>query len=148
MSTNGTVYADSSFLISLLVEDGNTDEAKRFMARHTRILQFNALHRLEVRNGLRLRVWRGEIDAQRRSAALRLIENDLADGLLLHVPLAWTDALRQAEKLSAAHAEELGCRAADTLHVAAALLAESELFLSFDKKQRALAKAAGLHVKP
>lgn len=148
MSANGPVYADSSFLISLLIEDGNTDEAKRYMSRHPEILHFNALHRLEVRNGLRLRVWRGEIDAQRRSAALRQIEEDLEDGILAHVPLPWTDALRQAEKLSAAHAEDIGCRSADTLHVAAALLAESGQFLSFDKKQRALAKAAGLEVKP
>lgn len=148
MSQSPAIYADSSFLISLHCDDSNADAAREYMRRKAATLVFNPLHRLEVRNGLRLRVFQGSMTPTELSAALRLIENDLADGLLLHVPLAWTDALRQAEKLSAAHAEELGCRAADTLHVAAALLAESGLFLSFDKKQRALAKAAGLQVKP
>jgi predicted nucleic acid-binding protein len=99
-------------------------------------------------NGLRLMVFRGEMRKDERGAALRQIEEDLADGVLVHVPLPWTDALRQAEQLSAAHAERIGSRSADTLHVAAAMLAKSRRFLTFDKRQRELAKAAGLEVKP
>ena len=146
--TPATAYADSSFLMSLAVEDANTEEAKRFMSRQPEPLPFNPLHRLEVRNGLRLRVHRGDIDAFRRTAALRQIEEDLEDGLLVHQAMPWTDALRRAEQLSADHAEQIGSRAADTLHVAAALLAEAQRFLSFDKRQRDLAKAAGLKVFP
>lgn len=141
-------YADSSFLMSLNVEDANTEAAQRFMSRHPSVLPFNPLHRLEVRNGLRLRVWRGEIDTHRRAAAFRQIEEDLEEGIMIHQAMPWTDALRRAEQLSADHAERLGNRAADTLHVAAAMLAEARRFLSFDKRQRDLAKAAGLDVKP
>ncbi|MFZ4776536.1 MAG: type II toxin-antitoxin system VapC family toxin [Terrimicrobiaceae bacterium] len=142
------IYADSSFLISLLVEDGNTEEARRFMDRHLEALPFNPLHRLEVRNGLRLRVWRKDIDPARRTAALRQIEEDLEDGLLVHQAMPWTEAMRKAEQLSTDHAERIGSRAADTLHVSAALLAGAGRFLSFDKRQRQLAKAGGLDVKP
>jgi hypothetical protein len=46
------------------------------------------------------------------------------------------------------HAERIGSRSADTLHVAAAMLAGTRRFLSFDKRQRELARAAGLEVKP
>jgi predicted nucleic acid-binding protein len=141
-------YADSSFLISLAIEDGNTIEAKGFLLRHPEALPFNPLHRLEVRNGIRLRVQRGEIDPARRQAAFRQIEADIADGLLVHHAMPWTEALRQAEQLSAEHAGRIGSRSADTLHVAAALLAGAKRFLSFDKRQRELAKAAGLEVKP
>ena len=141
-------YADSSFLISLSVEDANTAAAQRFMSRHPAVLPFNPLHRLEVRNGLRLRVWRAEIDSPRLAAALRQIEQDLEEGMMIHQAMPWTDALRRAEQLSADHAERIGNRAADTLHVAAAMLAGARRFLSFDKRQRALAKAAGLEVKP
>jgi predicted nucleic acid-binding protein len=141
-------YADSSFLVSLFTEDTNSAAATRFMERNPDPLPFNPLHRLEVRNGIRLRVQRGEIDTDRRTAAFRQIEEDLADGLLVHSPLPWTDALRKAEHLSADHAERIGNRSADTLHVAAALLAGATRFLSFDKRQRELAKAAGLEVKP
>ena len=36
----------------------------------------------------------------------------------------------------------------DLLHVAIALECGAQIFLSFDKRQRRLAKAAGLKVKP
>jgi len=141
-------YADSSFLMSLLIEDGNTDEAKQFMARNPAVLAFNPLHRLEVRNGLRLRVHRGEIDKPARAAALRRIDEAIEGGNLAHCPIPWTDALRKAEQLSASYAERIGSRAVDTLHVGAALVAGARRFLTFDKRQRDLAKAAGLDVKP
>ena len=141
-------YADSSFLMSLFIEDANTDAAERFISRNPTLLAFNPLHRLEVRNGLRLRVHRGEIDKPARSAALRRIDEAIEGGRLAHVALPWTDTLRKAEQLSADYAERIGSRSVDTLHVAAAMLAGSHRFLSFDKRQRELAKAAGLEVKP
>ena len=140
-------YADSSFLVSLFMEDGNTGAAEQFIARHPAVLAFNPLHRLEVRNGLRLRVHRGEIDKPARAAALRRIDEAIEGGKLAHSPLPWTDAIRKAGQLSADHAERIGSRAADTLHVAAAMLAGTRRFLSFDKRQRELAKAAGLELK-
>jgi len=143
-----TSYADSSFLVSLHGNDTNAGEARRFMVRHPEALPFNPLHRLEVRNGLRLAVFRGDMTKEERTSALRQIEEDLGDGVLVHRAMPWTDALRKAELLSADHAEQIGCRAADTLHVAAALLVPARRFLSFDKRQRGLAKAAGLDVKP
>jgi predicted nucleic acid-binding protein len=141
-------YADSSFLVSLHTDDTHAEAARRFMARHPEELPFNPLHRIEVLNGIRLMVFRTELSQAERAAALRQIEEDLADGVLVHVPLPWTDALRKAEQLSAAHAEQSGSRSADTLHIAAAMLAGTRRFLSFDKRQRELAKAAGLEVKP
>jgi predicted nucleic acid-binding protein len=142
------VYADSSFLMSLFLEDANTGSAEQFIARHPAVLAYNPLHRLEVRNGLRLRVHRGEIDKPARAAALHRMDEAIEDGKLVYTPLPWTDALRKAEQLSAAHAERIGSRAEDTLHVAAAILTAARRFLSFDKRQRELAKAAGLEVKP
>lgn len=146
--TPAAIYADSSFLVSLHTADANAEAARRFMARHPEELPFTPLHRLEVFNGLRLAVFRGEMTGDDRAAALRQIEEDLADGVLVHAPLPWTDALRKAEHLSADHAEHIGSRSADTIHVAAAILAGAGRFLSFDKRQRDLAKAAGLEVKP
>ncbi len=141
-------YADSSFLVSLHTNDTNAEAARRFMARHPEELPFTPLHRMEVWNGIRLMVFRAELSQAERTAVLRQIDEDLADGVLVHIPLPWTDALRKAEQLSADHAERIGSRSADTLHVAVALLAGARRFLSFDKRQRELAKAAGLEVKP
>ncbi len=146
--TQAEDYAESSFLMSLFMEDGNTGRAEQFIARHPAVLAFNPLHRLEVPNGLRLRVHRGEIDKHARAAALRQLDDAIESGKLAHSPIPWTDALRKAEQLSVDHAERIGSRSADTLHVAAAMLAGARRFLSFDKRQRKLAKAAGLEVKP
>ena len=55
---------------------------------------------------------------------------------------------RAAEVLSAKHAASAGQRTIDLLHVAIALEAGAKTFLSFDQRQRKLAKAAGLKVKP
>ena len=141
-------YPDSSFVISLYCNDKNTEEARRFMARHPEALAFNPYHRLEVFNGLRLRVHRGDMTKEERATVLRRIDENLSDGILAHVPLPWTDALRKAEQLSADHAEHIGSRSADTLHVAVAMLVGTRRFLSFDKRQRELANAVGLEVKP
>jgi predicted nucleic acid-binding protein len=142
------VYADSSFLISLLVEDGNSAEAKTYMSKNPERLIFSPLHRLEVRNGIRLRVFRGEIDTMRREAAFRQIDEDLLDEVFQHTPLNWPLVLRRAEELGSLYGESTGNRAADILHVACALELGSRQFLSFDRRQRALAKVAGLKVKP
>ncbi|MEI6035588.1 MAG: type II toxin-antitoxin system VapC family toxin [Verrucomicrobiae bacterium] len=141
-------YADSSFIVSLHSDDANAGVARRFMSRHQEELPFNPLHRLEVRNGLRLAVFRQEMTHEEGTRAMRQIEEDLEDGILVHSAMPWTDALRRAEQLSEDHAERIGNRAADTLHVAAAMLAGARRFLSFDKRQRDLAGAAGLEVKP
>lgn len=141
-------YADSSFLVSLHTRDANTEAARRYMEKNPETLPFNPILRLEVLNGIRMMVFRGEMTPGERAVALRQIEEDLADGILIHTPLPWTNALRRAEQLSEAHAEQIGSRSADTLHVAAALLAGFRRFLSFDKRQRQLAKAAGLTAKP
>jgi hypothetical protein len=55
-------------------------------------------------------------------------------------------AMDRARRLSATHSERVGARAIDLLHVACALLLESEVFLTSDQRQAALAKAEGLQV--
>ncbi len=141
-------YADSSFLVSLFRRDEHSAAANRYLARRAGRLPFNPLHRLEVRNAIRLGVKRGELSAEERRTALAQIDADLEEGFLVHTPVHWTEVLRRAEALSAAHTETLGTRAVDILHVAIALETGVKSFLSFDHTQRALAKAAGLAVRP
>ena len=118
------------------------------MARYSEALPFNPLHRLEVRNALRLGLKRGELSADECKMAFSQLDADIQEGFLEHSPLDWTNALRRAEALSVAHTAILGNRAADILHVALAQESGAKVFLSFDDNQRALAKAEGLSVKP
>lgn len=110
-------------------------------------LPFTPLHRHELRNAIRLAVFRKEIDAPRRRIAFEDIESDLADGILSHVPVPWTDAFREAEQLGAAFTESKGVRAIDLLHLGIALTLGMKEFLTFDVEQGELAKAAGLKAR-
>jgi predicted nucleic acid-binding protein len=88
------------------------------------------------------------ITIQARRAAFTQIEQDLRDGLLLHLPIAWSNICRRADELSERHSLENSQRALDLLHVASALESGISLFISFDQRQRGLAQAAGLKVNP
>ena len=141
-------YADTSFLVRIYLTQSGSPKALAYMRDLRDPLPFTPLHRHELRNALRLAVFRDEIDAARRKLAFQDIESDLEDGILAHAPIPWTDAFRDAERLGAAHTEVMGVRAIDLLHAGIALKFGATEFLTFDTRQAALAKAAGLKVKP
>ena len=141
-------YADSSFIVALYLQQESSPVAVAFMQRHGAPLPFTPWHRLEVRNAIRLSVFHKLIDASQGKTQLKQMEADLHDEtLLVHTPVEWVAVLREAEKLGAAHSESLGCRSADLFHVAAAVELGCDHFLTFDERQRKMAKAAGLSVK-
>jgi predicted nucleic acid-binding protein len=141
-------YADSSFLVSLHRADAFHDAASTFIARTGLTLAFTPLHRIEVRNALRNAVAGGTMNRVERNIAFRQIEEDLRDGLMVHTSVNWTDVFRRADELSEAHSAAHGQRTLDLLHVATALDCGATTFLTFDARQRKLAKVAGLKVKP
>ncbi len=142
------VYADTSFLFSLYAQDANTVNAANAAKRGRLVLLYTDFHRHELRNAFRLSVFRGHIDDRECQRLIQLVESDASDGCLLDVPLAWTEVFAEAEALSAAHTGKLGTRAFDILHVAAAVVLGALAFYTFDARQKALAKKAGLKVKP
>lgn len=141
-------YPDSSFLVSLVSKDEHSVDAAGYMAHVADPLLFTPLHRIEVRNALRNAAGRGAITQEDRRAAFRRIDDDLSEGLLIHAPVEWTTVLRRADELSEKHAAKEGQRTIDLLHVTLALEIKAKTFLTFDKRQRNLAKSAGLKVKP
>ena len=114
------------------------------MQRQALPLPLGWLHQLEFRNALRLRVFRREITAKQRDASLNMLLADLAGGVLASVSPGLTETMTEAERLSASHSERLGTRSLDVLHVAAAVVLGLGEFLTFDKRQASLARAAGL----
>ena len=139
-----SAYADTGFLCSLYAPDAHTARAASRMARQPLPLPFVWLHQLELRNALRLRVFRREITRPQRDAALNLLLADLAGGVLVAATPAHFPMMTEAERLSALHSETLGTRSLDILHVASALVLGATDFLTFDQRQATLARAAGL----
>jgi predicted nucleic acid-binding protein len=141
-------YPDSSFLVSLHRADAHQAAARLFLARTAPSLSFTPLHRIEVRNALRNAVALGDMDNSECRLAFRQIDEDLGDGILIHAAADWINIFRRADELSEQHAARQGQRTIDLLHVASAQECGAKIFLSFDRRQRKLAEAAGLKVKP
>ena len=141
-------YADTSFLVSLYGRDPNSAPAQQMAAVLKVPLALTPLLRHEARNAVRLAVFRKEITAVERQSVLAALEADAQAGALADTPLTWADVYTEAETLSANHTEQLGTRGSDVLHVAAALALSVKEFYTFDTRQKALATAAGLKVKP
>ena len=141
-----TAYADTGFLCSLYAPDAHSARAVARMRRQALPLPLTWLHQVEFRNALRLRVFRGEITQSQRDASLNALLTDTAGGVLTGAAPRLADILTEAERLSALHTETLGTRSLDILHVSSALVLGLAAFLTFDHRQIALAKAAGLRV--
>jgi predicted nucleic acid-binding protein len=140
-------YADTSFLVRLYLTQTDSHKALAFMRDFREPLPFTPLHRHELRNAIRLAVFRKEIDAERRKAAFLDMESDLEEGILTHVPIAWTNAFREADEIGRAHTETLGVRAVDLLHVGVAQTLGAREFLTFDGRQAEIARTVGFKVK-
>jgi predicted nucleic acid-binding protein len=149
-------YADSSFILRLVLTEPDSEEV---IAEYRRIgrpaLFFLPLHALEVRNAILQRAFhqrRALASGQRqhiareRDAAFRRIEHLIDKRTLLDAIIDMDPTITHAGQLSDTHTEKMGLRAIDLLHVASALMLESDLFLTTDERQAQLAKAEGLKV--
>jgi predicted nucleic acid-binding protein len=150
------VYADTSFLVKLLSDEpGGAEAVAEYRRLNRPQLLYLPLHALEVENAIRHRAFherrirssseRAQIGRE-RDAALARVGQFLKRGALVEITLDMDPAMDRARELSATHSEKIGARAIDLLHVACALLLDSEVFLTSDERQAALAKAEGLQV--
>jgi len=137
-----SIYVDSSFLVSLYLSDRHSHEARqRIMSAPP--LWFTPLHNSEWAHAIGQHIFRGELstsEAQRMNAR---IEEHLAGGRWIAVPLP-ENAFELCADLARRYGPKLGMRTLDTLHVACALEFKADRFWTFDERQAKLAKAAGL----
>ena len=142
------VYADTSFVFSLYGQDANTAMVVGLAGQLDCPFLYTPLHRHELRNAVRLSLFRGDIDEAQASRMLADIETDVTNGVLRGAVVRWDEVFKRGEMLSAEHTATVGARALDVLHVASALSLEIGCFLTFDHRQAELAAKAGLRVEP
>jgi predicted nucleic acid-binding protein len=143
-----SAYFDSAIIVKLYVREVNSAEAVSLVQRSGTDILFSQLHENEVRNAIRLKRRREELSDAEVETAFRRIQEDLAEGRLSRPHPDWAQAWTKADELSAHHAHHVNCRTLDTLHVALAMILGFREFASFDERQRSLATAAGLRVRP
>lgn len=139
-------YADTGFLVSLHTPDANTGAARARMRRHGAPMPWTWLHEIEFRNAIRLQAFRGQIEAGEVDVILHKQALGLDRGVYFPATAAMAEVNRVVERLGASHTQMLGTRTLDIMHVALALVLAMRDFLTFDQRQSALAKAAGLRV--
>ena len=147
-------YPDTSFLCALYRRQDNSPEAAAHFKTMAEALHVSSLLLFEFRQSLRFQVWLHTGDPDKGftqtdcNAALANLQLNLDMGAVVIVPADWSEVHQIAEKLSAGFTSTSGQRALDLLHVATALQLGARQFLSFDHRQRELARREGLKVKP
>jgi predicted nucleic acid-binding protein len=140
-------YADTSFLISLYTPDANSAEAAEAFANAPAPLLLTPFGEAEFVNTIELRVFRREIEKAQANASLQALHDDVNSGVIIHRAVPAT-AYERAIVLSQRHTRRLGTRGMDVLQVAIAIELGVDVFITFDLRQRRLARAVGLPVRP
>ncbi len=140
-------YADTSLLISLYGRDANTFAALTLIQSHRPTFFLTPFGEAEFSNAVELRLFQEQWTAPEVRSVLHDFRSDVRVGLIQPVdlpPEIWSLAMT----LSRRHSAKLGTRTLDVLHVASALILKPDAFLTFDERQRKLARAEGLRVLP
>ena len=141
-------YFDSAIIVKLYVQEATSLDAIRLIGGYPAPYTLTHWQALEVKNAIRLKSFRGEITPAESNLSIIAFEQDIASGRWQRSTYTIATIEQRADELSASHSALLGCRTLDIIHVAAALVLKAKEFVTFDARQGALAKQAGLTVKP
>lgn len=138
--------------VPLRAKRAHTPQALAYRRKMTKPLPFTRLLEFEFIQAVRLQILLHGADRTKgysESQADQVVadwEADIAAGLNLLVPADADAVLRLARVYSLQCTASGGHRTLDILHVATAVHLGAKLFLTFDERQRKLARYAGLKV--
>jgi predicted nucleic acid-binding protein len=142
------VYFDTAVFLKLYVQEATSPDALRLASDSPAPQLLMPWQDIEVRTAIRLKAFRKEITAAEMPASLEAFDEDILSGRWKTREYQEATVWRFARDLSGRHAETIACRTLDLLHVAVALSWGVKTFVTFDERQRAVAKLEGLTVKP
>ena len=96
-----SLYYDSGVLVKLYVREERSDAVARFLAERGEAVVINHLHEIEMRNAVRLKRFREEIDDEQLAASMAMLWSDLAARRLIRTGVDWQSVFAEAERLSA-----------------------------------------------
>jgi predicted nucleic acid-binding protein len=144
------VYCDTSFLVSYLHEDDANHavartEAERFSSHDFVVC---AAHLLELPAALRAATHRsaGALSPHVARRVINRFDRAVNGKLFLRKELDMTDSIAMARALGESHGWQKRHTAFDLWHLAAAWSLSAGVFLTFDRRQGALAKTLGMTI--
>jgi len=135
-------YVDTSFLVSLYLEDVHSQTADQLLSSLTDCF-LTPLHRAEWSHAIAQHAFRGAITEIKSKELHSLFEQDIKIAPWREVILP-DHAFELCADLARRYGSKLGVRTLDSLHVACALELKAERFWTFDERQAKLAKANGM----
>jgi predicted nucleic acid-binding protein len=140
-------YSDSSFLVSLYVDDEHNKAANAYLRRNPSPILLTSFGKSETQHALRLLAFRRQITEMDMTRHLLTFERDQDEGFFEVTSIDFPELLSKASQISHRHTLAHGLRYLDVLHIASAVTTKAKRFLTFDLRQRKLAAAIGLDVK-
>ena len=137
-----TIYADTSFFVSIYVRDAHSTSADQLLSPGARPC-ITPLHFAEWAHAIAQHVHRRQMTAAEANRVHQELNNDRAAGLWQSVDIPET-ALDICADLGRRYGPKLGVRTLDSLHVACALELKAERFWTFDDRQLKLAAVVSL----
>jgi predicted nucleic acid-binding protein len=137
-----SIYADTSFFVSLYIPDAHSPEAERRIASNP-VVWLTPFHVAEWTHAVEQQVFRRAASRTEADQAHARFQQHRESGLWMEVGMP-ESAFDVCPQLARRYAAKLGLRTLDTLHVASALELKAERFWTFDDRQKKLARAVGL----
>ena len=138
-------YWDTSSLLKLYIAEPESPQFIALSAKLGVAIPLSALHQLEIKNALELKTARQELTDKDRAGVWASINADIQTGSLIIAPVQLDLVFHEAHLLTQ-HTQKTLCRALDILHVAFAIVAGCDTFVTHDSRQRTLAALVGLAV--
>lgn len=138
------IYLDTSAFLKLYIREPGSREVQDLVVAQDCPLPVWDLLEAEFTNALRLKAFWQEITPAQADAQIARFQQRKQQGFY-HVPELDRSSLMAAFRRLGTETPRLGCRTLDILHVACATLLAPVAFLTFDARQRTLARHAGLH---
>lgn len=140
-----TIYADTSFFVSLYVKDTHSTTADQ-MLRGGERPPITPLHAAEWTHAIAQHVFRRQMTVAEADRLHREFDDDCAARIWQTISVPET-AIEICADLGRRLGPKLGVRTLDSLHVACAIELNTKRFWTFDDRQKKLAKAAGLDIR-
>lgn len=138
-------YLDTSAFLKLYVKEVGSASVQNYLSQQEDPLPLSEILEMEFTNALQLKVFWGDIQPEQASEQMTLFENRKKRGLYYHPEIHRSELMGNFRELTQSTAE-LGCRTMDILHVAYARVHGADDFITFDAKQKTLARKVGFNV--
>lgn len=140
------IACDTSFLFSLYANDAYSQKSVNYIRKQSQSLSITKFNQFELLNAFRFAKFCKLIDEESREVYQSSFQSAINAGRLMLKSCNLADVLDEAERISNAYTSSAGHRSFDILHVAAALVMQADIFLTFDKNQKKMAVKENLTV--